>query len=76
VCNELLCTQIRTARWRHNKALCHYELLRGLLAPQRNATGYRRYSLSDLQRLEQILALKSLGLRLGHISQVAGTPNI
>jgi len=48
------------------KALHHYEK-RGLLAPQRSTSGYRRYSLRDLQRLERVLALKSLGFPLGQI---------
>lgn len=53
------------------KALRHYER-RGLLAPHRTEAGYRRYSIHDLQRLEEILALKSLGLPLSHITRVAG----
>jgi len=57
------------------KALRHYEQ-RGLLTPHRNAAGYRRYSLYDLQRLEQILALKSLGLPLGHISPLGKAPDV
>ena len=57
------------------KALRHYER-RGLLTPHRNAAGYRRYSLYDLQRLEQILALKSLGLPLAHISPLAKAPDV
>ena len=51
------------------KALRHYER-RGLLAPGRSAAGYRRYTLKDLQRLEEILALKSLGLALSEIPRV------
>src|SRR5262249_3903974 len=53
------------------KALRHYEH-RGLLTPQRTAAGYRRYSLVDLQRLEEILALKSLGLPLSPVARVSG----
>jgi DNA-binding transcriptional MerR regulator len=49
------------------KALRHYER-RALLTPRRNARGYRRYSLRDLQQLEHILALKSLGLPLAEIA--------
>ena len=48
------------------KALHHYER-RGLLAPQRSGAGYRRYTLRDLERLERILAMKSLGFPLGQI---------
>jgi len=52
------------------KALRHYER-RGLLAPHRTEAGYRRYSIHDLQRLEEILALKSLGLALSQITRVS-----
>jgi DNA-binding transcriptional MerR regulator len=48
------------------KALRHYER-RGLLAPRRTDTGYRRYTRRDLERLERIIALKSLGLSLTQI---------
>ena len=49
------------------KALRHYER-RGLLAPRRTAAGYRRYTRRDLERLEGIIALKSLGLSLKQIA--------
>jgi len=52
------------------KALRHYER-RGLLAPRRNAAGHRRYSPDDLRRLDQILALKSLGLPLADVERIA-----
>ena len=45
------------------KALRHYERV-GLLSPRRTGARYRRYSLADLQRLDRVLALKSLGLTL------------
>jgi MerR family transcriptional regulator, thiopeptide resistance regulator len=48
------------------KALHHYDRL-GLLKPQRNDAGYRVYLLADLERLEQIVALKFLGLPLKQI---------
>jgi MerR family transcriptional regulator, thiopeptide resistance regulator len=48
------------------KALRHYERL-GLLKPRRSASGYRLYAESDLERLEQIVALKFLGLPLKQI---------
>jgi DNA-binding transcriptional MerR regulator len=51
------------------KTLRHYERI-GLLAPKRTAAGYRRYSLEDLQRLERVLALKSLGLPLNSVKTV------
>ena len=48
------------------KALHHYDRL-GLLKPGRTNAGYRRYSDRDLERLEQIIALKFLGFPLKHI---------
>jgi DNA-binding transcriptional MerR regulator len=49
------------------KMLRHYERL-GLLTPERTAAGYRRYAMRDLQSLERILALKTLGLPLSTIA--------
>ena len=43
------------------KALHHYDRLR-LLTPRRTKAGYRVYTELDLERLEQIVALKFLGL--------------
>ena len=51
------------------KALHHYDRL-GLLKPQRTAAGYRLYAERDMERLEQILALKFLGLPLKQIKVV------
>jgi DNA-binding transcriptional MerR regulator len=48
------------------KALHHYDRL-GLLKPQRTASGYRIYTERDLERLEQIIALKFLGLPLKQV---------
>jgi len=45
------------------KALHHYDRL-GLLKPARTAAGYRVYSAADLERLEQIVALRFLGIPL------------
>ena len=53
------------------KALHHYDRL-GLLKPQRAASGYRLYSERDLERLEQIVALKFLGFPLKQIKVVLG----
>jgi DNA-binding transcriptional MerR regulator len=51
------------------KALRLYER-RGLLKPRRTRAGYRRYTYSDMLRLERILALKALGLPLKEIAMV------
>ncbi|HLH18829.1 MAG TPA: MerR family transcriptional regulator [Bryobacteraceae bacterium] len=48
------------------RTLHHYDRL-GLLRPRRNGSGYRVYAERDLERLEQIVALKFLGLPLGEI---------
>ena len=52
------------------RALHHYDRL-GLLKPSgRSASGYRLYRGADLARLEQIVVLKFLGLRLKEIGRV------
>jgi MerR family transcriptional regulator, thiopeptide resistance regulator len=48
------------------RTLHHYERI-GLLRPKRTDAGYRLYSLHDLGRLEQIVALKFLGVPLKQI---------
>jgi DNA-binding transcriptional MerR regulator len=48
------------------RALHHYDRI-GLLKPQRSTSGTRLYSLKDLERLEQIAALKFLGIPLREI---------
>src|SRR6185437_6801759 len=51
------------------RALHHYDRL-ALLRPKRTGAGYRLYRLADLERLEQIVALKFLGLPLKEIKTV------
>ncbi|HUI81065.1 MAG TPA: MerR family transcriptional regulator [Bryobacteraceae bacterium] len=51
------------------KALHHYDRL-GLLKPRRTDAGYRIYAERDLERLEQIIALKFLGVPLKQIKAV------
>jgi DNA-binding transcriptional MerR regulator len=51
------------------KALHHYDRL-GLLKPRRTSAGYRLYNERDLERLEQIVALKFLGIPLKQIRVV------
>jgi DNA-binding transcriptional MerR regulator len=48
------------------RTLHHYDRL-GLLKPRRTAAGFRVYQARDLERLEQIIALKFLGLPLRRI---------
>ena len=48
------------------RALHHYDRI-GLLKAQRNDSGHRLYSAGDLERLEQIAALKFLGIPLKEI---------
>lgn len=45
------------------KTLHHYDRV-GLLCPRRTSSGYRIYTPADLVRLEQILALKTIGFSL------------
>jgi DNA-binding transcriptional MerR regulator len=51
------------------KALHHYDRL-GLLCPERTGAGYRLYREADLETLEQIVALKFLGLPLQQIGEL------
>jgi MerR family transcriptional regulator, thiopeptide resistance regulator len=51
------------------KTLHHYDRL-GLLKPRRAETGYRIYTECDLERLQQVVALKYLGLSLHQIRVV------
>ncbi len=52
------------------RTLHHYDEI-GLLEPsQRSRSGYRLYSLSDLERLHQILLFRELGFSLDGIQQV------
>jgi DNA-binding transcriptional MerR regulator len=55
------------------KALRHYERL-GLLTPRRTAAGYRLYSDNDRTRLDQIVALKFLGISLREIRALLNRP--
>ncbi len=51
------------------RALHHYDRL-GLLRPKRGGSGYRLYGIRDLERLEQIVALKFLGIPLKQIKSI------
>lgn len=51
------------------RALRHYDRL-GLLKPRRNKAGYRVYTQDDLAALEQILALKFIGIPLRDIAVI------
>ena len=59
------------------RALHHYDRL-GLLKPNRTEAGYRLYYLGHLERLEQIVALKFLGIPLKQIRLMLlrGTPEV
>jgi MerR family transcriptional regulator, thiopeptide resistance regulator len=54
------------------KALRHYERL-GLLRPYRTESGYRMYWQRDLECVEQIVALRFLGLSLRQIQEILGS---
>jgi len=51
------------------KALHHYDRL-GLLKPARTRNGYRTYTIAHLARLEQIIALKALGMSLKQMRSI------
>ena len=51
------------------RTLHHYDRL-ALLRPKRTDAGYRLYGIRDLERLEQIVALKFLGLPLKRIKSL------
>jgi MerR family transcriptional regulator, thiopeptide resistance regulator len=55
------------------RTLHHYDRL-GLLKPRRTDRGYRLYRESDLERLEQIVALKFLSLPLKEIRGLLDSP--
>jgi MerR family transcriptional regulator, thiopeptide resistance regulator len=58
------------------RALHHYDRL-GLLKPSRHTrAGYRLYSESDIARLEQIVALKFIGLSLKQIKEVLSRKSV
>ena len=48
------------------RALHHYDRI-GLLQPQRSSSGYRLYGDRELERLEQIVALRFIGVPLKQI---------
>jgi hypothetical protein len=51
------------------KTLHHYDRI-GLLTPTRTEAGYRLYVEADLERLEQIIALKFLGFSLRQVQDI------
>jgi MerR family transcriptional regulator, thiopeptide resistance regulator len=57
------------------RTLHHYDRL-GLLRPRRTEAGYRVYRESDLERLEQIVALKFVGLPLKRIKTLLDRDNL
>lgn len=54
------------------RALRHYDRL-GLLSPRRTGSGYRAYTDADLATLEQIVALKFIGIPLRKIPMLRRT---
>lgn len=58
-----------------SRALRYYEK-RGLLRPLRTASGRRLFSASELERVQQIIALKMAGLSLARIAQVIDRKHI
>ena len=56
------------------RALHHYEDL-GLLAPPRTPAGHRRYGPREIERVQQIRSLQSLGVPLRQIGAALGAPS-
>lgn len=57
------------------RALHHYDEI-GLVRPSRRTrAGYRLYTDSDLDRLQQVLLLRALGLRLDDIAETLNRPD-
>ena len=56
------------------RALHHYEEA-GLLCPARTTAGHRRYGPADVERLQQIVSLRSLGLGLDAIRDALAAPD-
>jgi MerR family transcriptional regulator, thiopeptide resistance regulator len=55
------------------RALRHYDRL-GLLKPRRSTAGYRQYAERDLETLEEIVALKFIGVPLKQIGAMRRRP--
>ena len=51
------------------RTLHHYDQI-GLLVPQRRDNGYRSYSAADVERLQQILLYRQMGLELQSIGEL------
>src|SRR5258708_25927332 len=51
------------------RALHHYDRL-GLLRPKRTGSGYRLYGTQEVERLEQIVALKFIGIPLKQMKAI------
>lgn len=51
----------------------HYHLIGLLPQPRRSPSNYRLYSEVDIQRLQQIVALKQQGFQISHIKQILVT---
>ena len=57
------------------RALHHYDRI-GLLTPsQRSATGYRRYTPADLDRLHRVLVYRELGFSLEEVATLLDDPD-
>lgn len=56
------------------RTLHHYDQI-GLLVPNRSKNGYRSYSHADVERLQQILLYRSMGLELSEIGRMLESPD-
>jgi DNA-binding transcriptional MerR regulator len=56
------------------RTLHHYDEIRLLVPSERSASGYRLYSGSDLDALQQLLFFRELGFGLDEIARIMGEP--
>lgn len=52
-----------------SRALCYYDAI-GLLVPERKENGYRVYSNEQVNRLQEILFFRELGIPAGEIKAI------
>jgi len=67
-------TQLARACGLSRSTLLYYESIGLLRPPSRSPANYRRYSSTDLARLEQICLYRNAGLKLADIRAVSGRP--
>lgn len=62
--------ELATAAGLTVRTLHHFDAVRLVVPSERSATGHRRYTEPDVQRLYRVLALRQLGLPLDQVRRV------